>query len=96
MYNALCKDKGAEGNYVLPYYYPIYYDYYSTTLNTVYCLVDTGGATGGAPSRRYSPEPPLAPDKITQCDPVPSGHIYVIISNRRSRSLVFSMVLSVI
>ena len=49
MYNALCEYKGAEGNYLLPYYYyyPIFYDYYSTILNTVYCLLDNGGASCG-------------------------------------------------
>ena len=65
MYNTLCEYKGAERNYLLPYYYyPIYYDYYSTVLNTVYCLLYTGGATCTAPLRRYSPEPALAPENF--------------------------------
>ena len=59
MYNALCEYKGAEGNYLLPYhYYSIYYDYYSTIFNTVFCLFDIGGA----PLQRQSREPLLAPE----------------------------------
>ena len=64
MYSALCEYKGTEGNYLIPYYYyPLYYDYYSTILNTAYCLLDTGGATCGTPSTRHSLEPPLTPVK---------------------------------
>ena len=48
MYNALCEYKGTAGNDLLPYVIIlIYYVYYSTILNTVYCLLDTGGATCG-------------------------------------------------
>ena len=64
MHNAICEYKGVEGNYLFPYYYyyyySIYYDYYSTIFNTLYCLLDNGGAPCGAPLRRHSPEPSLA------------------------------------
>ena len=36
MYNTLCKCKGAEENYLLPYFIILYYDYYSTIFNTEY------------------------------------------------------------
>ena len=58
MYNALCKYKGAEGNYLLRYILIlIHYDYYSAILSSVSCILDTIGATCGAASRLHSLEP---------------------------------------
>ena len=59
MHKALCEDKGMEGNYLLPFYY-----YYATTSNTVYCLLNTIGATFGSPSQCHSLEPSLASENL--------------------------------
>ena len=77
MYNTLCEYKGAEGNYLLPYILIlIYYDYYSTILNTVYCLLDTGGATCGTLSWLHSPEPSFAPENFCDIyDMYPTHHV---------------------
>ena len=81
MNNALCEFKGVEGNDLIPYYYYYYYyyysicyDYYSTIFNTVYCLLDTRGATCGSPPRRHTPEPSLASENVSYT------HIYIYIS----------------
>ena len=62
MHNALTSIKA----YKLPYYYSIYNDYYC--IITVYCLLDTAGATCGAPSRRHLREPSLAPENLFLCE----------------------------
>ena len=45
MYNVLCKYKGRAGNYILPYYYSIYYDYYSTIFNIPGAVAESIGQT---------------------------------------------------
>ena len=62
MYNALQEYINGEGNYLLPFQY--YYYYYPITWNTVYCLLNTGGATCGAPSQLHSLESSLLLENI--------------------------------
>ena len=61
MHNALCEYKDADGNYLRPYYYSIYYDLLLHYIE--YCILPpyTGGATCGVPFRLHLPEPPIPP-----------------------------------